>query len=269
MNANRNVNVISIVGLGGLGKTTLAKSVYINDETVINCFQLKMWVCVSTDFRVTKLMEKILKSAGRKVDKKSSTEDTLQTSLRELLKDKRFLLILDDVWNENRNKWVELIDLLNGGSHGSVVVVTTRSHKVSSILDPIYAHSLNGLSKEECLSLFVKCAFKEGEDKRHPNLLPIANEIVEKCKGVPLAVKSLGGLLYSKVDESESNSIRDNEIWEFEENEGSILPALRLSYNQMPIHLKRCFAYCVNFPKDHEFSNLFLIEQWVAHGMIL
>ncbi|KAG6692103.1 hypothetical protein I3842_10G095900, partial [Carya illinoinensis] len=208
MNANRNVNVISIVGLGGLGKTTLAKSVY-NDETVINCFQLKMWVCLSTDFRVTKLMEKILKSAGRK------------TSLRELLKDKRFLLILDDVWNENRNKWVELIDLLNGGSHGSVVVVTTCSHKVSSILDPIYAHSLNGLSKEECLSLFVKCAFKEGEDKRHPNLLPIADEIVEKCKGVPLAVKSLGGYFIQKL------------------------------------------------MKDHEFSNLFLIEQWVAHGMIL
>ncbi|KAG6639441.1 hypothetical protein CIPAW_10G100600 [Carya illinoinensis] len=268
MEANKNVNIITIVGIGGLGKTTLAKLVY-NDEVVVNHFQLKMWVCISTDFKVTELMEKILKSACKGVDKNSSTEDTLQTSLKELLKDKKFLLVLDDVWNVNRNKWVELIDLLNGGSHGSVVVVTTRSHKISSILDPIYTHSLDGLSKIESLSLFVKWAFKEGEDKRHPNLLSIADEIVEKCKGVPLAVKSLGGLLYSKVDEREWNLVRDNNIWELEENEGGILPALRLSYNQIPIHLKRCLVYCVNFPKDHEFFNIRLIGQWVAHGLIL
>ncbi|XP_035545127.1 disease resistance protein RGA2-like [Juglans regia] len=267
-NPTRNLNIIAIVGLGGMGKTTLAKAVY-NDESVVNHFQLRMWVCVSENFNVTRLVEEILKSAGGRVDKNSSNEDTLQTSLRELLKDERFLLVLDDVWNENRNKWTELRDLLNGGSHGSVIVVTTRSRKVSSVLDPIYTHSVEGLSKEECLSLFVKCAFKEGEDKLYPNLLPIADEIVKKCKGVPLAVKSLGGLLYSKVDESEWELVRGNEIWELEENEGGILPALQLSYNQLPIHLKRCFAYCVNFPKDHEIWNIDLIEQWVAHGLIL
>ncbi|XP_042944557.1 disease resistance protein RGA2-like [Carya illinoinensis] len=223
--------------IGGLGKTTLVKAIY-NDGTVYNLFELRMWVCVSEDFNATRLVEEILKSTGCKVDKKSSTEDTLQTSLRELLKDKKFLLVLDDVWNKDRNKWIELINLLNGGSHGSVVVVTTRSHNVSSILDPIYTHSLDGLSNEESLSLFVKCAFKEGEDKRHPGLLSIAEEIVKKCKGVLLAVKSLGGILYSKVDEREWNSVRDNEIWELEENERGILPALRLNYNQMLIHLK-------------------------------
>ncbi|KAG6692369.1 hypothetical protein I3842_10G111500 [Carya illinoinensis] len=136
------VIVISIDELGGLGKTTLAKLVY-NDETVVNHFQLKMWI-----------------------------------SLREL--DKRFLLVLDNVWNENRNKWVELIDLLNEGSHGSLYQ-----------------------KKIKCLSLFVKCVFKEAEDKQHPNLILIADEIVEKYKGVPLAMKSLVGQLYSKKQEFE------------------------------------------------------------------
>ncbi|KAG2684875.1 hypothetical protein I3760_10G096100 [Carya illinoinensis] len=268
MKADGNVNVISIVGLGGLGKTTLAKLVY-NDETVVSHFELKIWVCVSTNFRVTRLMEEILKSVGHGVDKNLSNVDMMQKSLTNLLKDKRFLLVLDDVWNENRNKWIELTDLFNGGSHGSGIVVTTHSHNVSSISGPVYTHPLDGLPKDECLSLFVKCAFKEGEDKRHPNLLSIAEEIVEKCKGVPLAVKSLGGMLYLKVDEREWNLVRDNEIWELEEKEGDILPALRLSYNQLPIHLKRCLAYCINFPKDHEFFNIFLIQQWAALGLIL
>ncbi|KAG6639601.1 hypothetical protein CIPAW_10G112000 [Carya illinoinensis] len=144
------VIVISIDELGGLGKTTLAKLVY-NDETVVNHFQLKMWI-----------------------------------SLREL--DKRFLLVLDNVWNENRNKWVELIDLLNEGSHGSVIVAM---------------HIKLYQKKIKCLSLFVKCVFKEAEDKQHPNLILIADEIVEKYKGVPLAMKSLVGQLYSKKQEFE------------------------------------------------------------------
>jgi hypothetical protein len=112
--ASKNVNVISIVGLGGLGKTTLAKLVY-NDERVVGHFQLRMWVCVSEDFSVTRLIKEILKSACGTIDENWNV-DTLQTKLREHLKDKKFLLVLDDVWNEDRNKWIELRDLLIDGS---------------------------------------------------------------------------------------------------------------------------------------------------------
>ena len=82
----------------------------------------------------------------------------------------------------------------------------------------------------------MKLAFKEGEEKQYPNLLEIGNDIVEKCKGVPLAMRTLASLLYSKVDEREWKFVRDNEIWHLK-------PALRLSYNQLSFHLKQCFAY--------------------------
>ncbi|XP_059462831.1 putative disease resistance protein RGA3 [Corylus avellana] len=264
---SKNVDVISIVGLGGLGKTTLAKWVY-NDERVVGLFQLRLWVCVSEDFSVTRLIKEILKSACDTIDDNWNV-DTLQTKLREVLRDTKFLLVLDDVWNEDRNKWIELKDLLIDGFEGSKIIVTTRSKLVASVMSTDFTYNLQGLSQHDCLSLFVKCAFKEGADEQHPNLLKIAKQIVGKCKGVPLAVRTLGSLLFSKVDEREWEFIRDNEIWKLEQKESDILPALRLSYSQLPIHLKRCFAYCSLFPKDYVFNSYLLIQSWMTHGLIL
>ena len=222
---------------------------------------------MSEDFNVTRLIKEILKSAKVKIDENLGI-DQWQTSLRELLKDKKFLLVLDDVWNEDRNKWIELEDLLLGGCNGSKIIVTTRNDSVATIMGTTPTYNLDGLSQEDCLSLFVTLAFQEGEEKQYPNLLEIGKEIVEKCKGVPLAVKTLAGLLYSKLDECEWKFIRDNEIWHLEQNEGDILPALRLSYNQLPLHLKQCFAYCSLFPKDYEFFSIELIQFWMAHGAL-
>jgi len=214
-NASKNVNVISMVGLGGLGKTTLAKWVY-NDERVVQSFQLRIWVCVSEDFSVTRLIKEILKSTCSTINE-NWIADTLQIRLRELLNNKKFLLVLDDVWNEDRTKWIELGDFLIDGSKGSKIIVTTRSDLVASVMNTDSTYNLQGLSQDDCLSLFVKCAFKEGEEKQHPNLLKIGKEIVRKCKGVPLAVRTLGSLLHSKVDERGWEFVRDNEIWKLEQ----------------------------------------------------
>ena len=127
---------------------------------------------------------------------------------------------------------------------------------------------IKGLSHDDCLSLFVKCAFMDGEDKQYPTLLKIGDQIVEKCAGVPLAVRSLGSLLYWKRDEWDWVSIRDSEIWELEQNEDGIMAALRLSYYDLPYHLKQCFALCSVFAKDFEFSNVELISTWMAEGLI-
>lgn len=192
----------------------------------------------------------------------------MQNRLRNELDDISFLLILDDVWNTNRDKWLELKAFLMGGAKGSKIVVTTRSKLVASIMGISPAYELGGLSHEECLSLLVKCAFRDGQGKQYPNLVEIGKDIIKKCGGVPLAVRTLGGLLYLKTDEHDWVSVRDNEIWKLEQKEDDILPALKLSYDELPFDLKQCFAFCSLFPKDYKFSNLELIQMWMAQGLI-
>jgi Leucine-rich repeat (LRR) protein len=130
----------------------------------------------------------------------------------------------------------------------------------------VTTYNLSLLGQEDCLLLFCKCAFKEGEKELNPNLVGIGKEIVAKCKQVPLAVINLGTQLYGKTDEKEWESVRDSEKWE-EKGDG-ILPALKISYQRLPTPLKRCFLYCSVFPKDYQFVDLLLVQFWMAHGLI-
>ena len=136
----------------------------------------------------------------------------MQIHLREHIKDNKFLLVLDDVWNEDDNKWSELIGLLLGGCIGSKIIVTTRNSSVAIITGITPTYDLKGLPPKDSLSLFVKFAFKEGHNQ-YPNLLEIRKEIVRKCKGIPLAIKTIANILYSKVDEDEWKFVRDKKIW--------------------------------------------------------
>ncbi|VVA40011.1 PREDICTED: disease resistance [Prunus dulcis] len=268
---NGNVSVIPIVGIGGLGKTTLAKLVY-DDERVVGHFEKRMWVSVSVDFEITRLIKMILSSASDTEMSDKLSLDQLQGRLRRALKDKKFLLVLDDVWNEDRIKWSELRDLLiEGTKSGSKILVTTRNTSVAEMMGTIPTNiNLQSLSFEDCLSLFVECAFKEGRDKNYPNLFEMGKDIVRKCGGVPLAVKTLGSQLHSKTDEREWKLVRDSEIWELkQEDAGHILPALKLSYTQLPPHLRQCLAYCSHLLKDRiEFNSVTLIRYWMAHGIL-
>ncbi|KAB2608224.1 disease resistance protein RGA1 [Pyrus ussuriensis x Pyrus communis] len=267
---NGNVSVIPIVGLGGLGKSTLANLVY-NDDRVVGSFELRMWQKVSVDFDIISLAKEILGSAlGTNISEGLSPHQ-LQEQLRDALKDKKFLLVLDDVWNEDRNKWCQLRDMLTEGAKvGTKVLVTTRNSSVASIMGTVENINLDVLSFEDCFSLFVKCAFKEGQERQHPSLYEMGKDIVRKCRGVPLAVKTLGSQLYSKTDERQWKLIRDSEIWELErEGDGHILPALKLSYTQLPSHLKQCLACCSILPKNYiEFDSIELINDWMAHGIL-
>ncbi|XP_016667236.2 putative disease resistance protein RGA1 [Gossypium hirsutum] len=172
------------------------------------------------------------------------------------------------VWNEDKKKWSELKDLLCGGAQGSRIIVPTRIRNVATITGTILPCDLEHLSYENCLSLFLKLAFKEGEEKQHDNLVRIGEEIVQKCKGVALAVKTLGSLLCSTRVQHDWELVRESELWKLKQEENDMLPALKLSYEHLPWYLKQCFAFCSVFPKDFEFYYSYLIRLWMANGFL-
>ncbi|XP_062086548.1 putative disease resistance protein RGA3 [Humulus lupulus] len=258
-------SVYCIVGLGGMGKTTLAQWVF-NDERVSSHFELKMWVCVSEEFDVRRLIKAIIESGTGKACE-ALEMDPLQKQLQNMLQRKRFLIVLDDVWNEDHEEWDKLRYIMECGSNGASVVVTTRLKKVASIMGTVAMHGLTGLSDDDCWLLFKQRAFGSQREEQ-PNLVKIGKEIVKKCKGVPLAAKALGGLMCFKSEEEEWLSVMHSELWNLPEDKTSILPALRLSYLHLPVEHKRCFSYCAIFPKDYRIEKRKLIHLWMANGLI-
>lgn len=158
------------------------------------------------------------------------------------------------------------LPLVLAKSKGSKVLVTTRSRIVCNIMSGVPPILLKGLNFESCWSLFRERAFalRQTED---PNLVAIGRHIVQRCQGLPMVAKLLGCLLQSVTDEDEWRSVL-TEIWEVEEGEDSILRTLKVSYDQLPLHLKQCFAYCSVFPVGHEFDKDELVKLWMAEGLI-
>ncbi|XP_058078768.1 putative disease resistance protein RGA3 [Magnolia sinica] len=266
-NSGDDISVACIVGMAGIGKTTLAKLVY-NDERVKAHFELRMWVCVSEDFDVRRVTRAIVESAAEK-SPEAAELDPLQVALEKMLYGRRFLLVLDDVWNESSADWDMLQAPFRAGARGSKIIVTTQSERVSLIMGTVPSYCLDSLSDDDCWSLFRQRVLAEGSLDVNENLVAIGKEIVKKCGGLPLAVKTLGGILRCKVNENEWNIVLNSEIWDLPTSSNDILPALRLSYQHLPAHVKPCFAYCSIFPKDYEFEKDKLVQLWMAEGFLL
>ncbi|CAL5331041.1 unnamed protein product [Camellia sinensis] len=261
------VDVIPIVGMGGIGKTTLAQMVY-NDETVKKHFDLKAWVCVSDEFDIMKITKAIYDSVTSQTCSFNNL-DQAQVQLKQALVGKKFLIVLDDVWNKKYNDWNDLSSPFNDGAQGSKVVVTTRSRDIARMMATVELHDVEILSDEDCWSLFAQHAFENRSIDANPNLVSIGKKIVEKCKGLPLAAKTLSGLLRCKERDEEWVDVLCSKIWELSHEESDILPAFRLSYHHLPSHLKQCFAYCSIIPNDYEFEEEEIVLLWMAEGFIL
>ncbi|XP_021738892.1 disease resistance protein RGA2-like [Chenopodium quinoa] len=269
-NVQKNVSFLSIVGIGGLGKTVLAQLVY-NDTRITTAFSLRLWTCVSDEneelLDVRGVLDKIVASAMNHKMNEGSTMDALQRQLREQLAGKKYLLVLDDVWTENYDRWHTLKQYLMGGQKGSWIVVTTRSHRTAEIIGDGARHDLQGLSKENSWCLFKRVAFGSNHSSLPNDLVKIGQYIVEECVNVPLAIRVIGSLLYGQ-DKQKWLSIQKMGLGKIKGSQNSIMPTLMLSYYQLESPLKSCFGYCAIFPRDYVMEKVTLIRLWMAQGYI-
>ncbi|KAK3200130.1 hypothetical protein Dsin_023545 [Dipteronia sinensis] len=261
-----NLCVVSVLGMGGIGKTTLARHVF-NEAEIENHFDVRAWVGVSDDFDVLRISKVIFDSIARS-NCVLNDLNQVQIQLKKAVTGKRLLLVLDDVWNESYLLWETLKSPFLDVARGSKIVVTTRLEDVALAVKPAQSYELKLLSDNDCWSLFVNHAIETSDfDAPRLNMDFFRKRVLEKCKGLPLAAKTLGGLLRSKQTDDEWEDILNSTLWEIPEESG-ILPVLRLSYYHLPPHLKRCFSYCAILPKDYEFEAKELVLLWMAEGLI-
>ncbi|KAI9078961.1 hypothetical protein K1719_039110 [Acacia pycnantha] len=271
-NDNENVSLVAIVGIGGLGKTVLAQLVYHNAQ-VNNFFDEKIWVCVSDKFDVTLLVKKILELLTGVKEPDNQQLEMLQKNLEKNLKGKKYLLVLDDVWNEDKKKWLHLKKYLMCGAQGSKILLTTRDETVTNKMEVKTLHSLKPLTNDQSWTLLRSLAFDKDEII-NKKLESIGQEIAKKCAGVPLAIKVMGGLLRDSrvmgglLRESDWEAILEGDFWKSCKDSNSIMPILKLSYDHLASELKQCFVYCSLYPKDWVYRKDELIDLWMAQGFL-
>ncbi|XP_058721667.1 putative disease resistance RPP13-like protein 1 [Vicia villosa] len=264
-NDGESIGVISIVGMGGLGKTTLAKLLY-NDHHVKDNFEVRGWAHVSKDLDVVALTKTLLESVTPKTDSSNELNNP-QVQLQRTLSNNKFLLVLDDIWLGRYVGWNSLIDIFNVGQKGSKIIITTRDERVAlPRLKSLYVHHLRSLEIEDSWSLIARHAFVERNYQQHPNLEIIGREIAKKCGGLPLAAVALGGILRTKLSQEYWSDVLNNSIWEQTHDE--VQPALLLSYRYLPASLKGCFAHCSVFPKNSILVKKMVVQLWIGEGLV-
>ncbi|XP_061357107.1 putative disease resistance RPP13-like protein 1 [Gastrolobium bilobum] len=261
------IGVVSIVGMGGLGKTTLAKLLF-NDSDLKQKFDVKAWAYISKEFDVCRVTKTILDSVtSETISPDKLNLNTLQIKLQQSLSHKRFLLVLDDIWDGSYVEWNDLMDIFNAGEIGSRIIVTTRDESVAKAMQTFLPiHYLRPIESEDCWSLLAKHAFRASCHGERSNLEVIGREIANKCDGLPLAAIALGGLLRTKSSEDDWKKVLKSNIWDLPNV--NVHRALLLSYQYLPAPLKQCFAYCSIFPKNSKLVKKTVVQLWIAEGLV-
>ncbi|XP_004308973.1 PREDICTED: putative disease resistance RPP13-like protein 1 [Fragaria vesca subsp. vesca] len=267
LSKQENYHVVGIVGTGGLGKKTLAKHVF--NDAATDQFSPKGWVSVSDDFDIVRVAAAVLESVTSAPVQEFKELNSILEKLSKELASKKFLIVLDDVWDTcSYGQWTTLQASFRVGAAGSKIIVTTRDANVAKMMGDSSPYNLKPMSEDDCWKLFQHHALL---NNRPEDVELLKEKIVEKCDGLPLAARTLGGLLRCKrLDEWED--ILDHKTWTLSDSEQNkmedILPALKLSYHYLPSTLKRCFSYCGILPNDYEFEEMQIILWWMAEGLI-
>ncbi|XP_074328316.1 disease resistance protein RPP13-like [Apium graveolens] len=257
---------ISIHGMGGLGKTTLARKLYQSSQ--LSHFKRRAWVSVSLDYQVKDILVRIYRSF--KTEELSHVEDVLNLDeeelvlhIRELLLhvDCSYLVVIDDLWD--LGVWEKIKSAFPDNKNASRVIATTRIKGVAEGVDETcLVHELRLMTEDESWELFCRRV------KPTPNLENLGREMVDKCSGLPLAIVVLSGLLLHKESYKEWLAVKDH-LWRtLKTNSVEIVDILSLGYGNLPFQLRQCFAYLARFPEDYTFSVYKIKMLWIAEEFI-
>uniref|UniRef100_A0A0A9BBB9 Uncharacterized protein n=1 Tax=Arundo donax TaxID=35708 RepID=A0A0A9BBB9_ARUDO len=260
----KKLRVVSIVGFGGLGKTTLANQVF---NKIKAQFDSTAFVPVSRNPMIKKILTDMLKELGSSVDT-SDDERQLINKLRAHLQDKRYLIVVDDIWS--KDAWKSVKSALPENSLCSRIITTTRLTDVAqsccSCLEG-YVHKIQPLSDEDSKKLFYKRVFRS-EHSCPPHLEEVSQAIIKKCHGLPLAIITIASLLANKNSDAKYDWEGVEDSMASALNSEKVGDILLLSYYDLPYHLKTCFLYLSVFPEDYRIPREELIWMWIAEGFI-
>ncbi|VAH99073.1 unnamed protein product [Triticum turgidum subsp. durum] len=265
---NDGIMVLAIVGVGGIGKTTLARKIF-NHEDIQHKFQKKMWLSVTQDFSKVELLRLAITAADGKLP---VTQDIsmLVPALLNAVRNQKFLIVLDDMWSDRA--WTSLLNApFSHDAPGSRIVITTRNDTVARGMrarEPY--HRIDKLGPEDAWSLLRKQVVSGDEDGPDIDMLKdIGLQVIEKCDGLPLAVKVMGGLLRQKGKQRHDwEMVLNDSIWSVSEMPEELNYAVYLSYEDLPPCIKQCFLHYSLFPKGGLFQRAEIIGMWISEGFI-
>ncbi|XP_052479341.1 probable disease resistance protein At1g58602 [Gossypium raimondii] len=264
--------VLSICGMGGLGKTTLAKKIYRQSQ-VVGHFEHLAWAFVSQNCQIRKIWEDILSDLNilTEVDKKMKVEK-LAVKLSSFLEENKCLVILDDIWNTKA--WDSLKPAFSARETKSKILLTSRNKEIVAHADKNgFFYELQELDYNQSWELFQKIAFPQSNSlgyKIDAKMKELGEDIVKHCAGLPLAIIILGGILATKYPSlTEWLKVSANVKSYLNNDKGEVLrDVLALSYDDLPPYLRPCFLYLSHYPEDYEIPADRLIQLWVAEGIV-